>query len=126
MKTQRFAADLVMGKKRESPPAQAVILIQERRVSASIHPYEPVEASRSARVFARVELRRPLFLKWRDPFNLLHPEKKERLARGIVLHPSPPKKDLEIGGAGCEFLAGFSANEIDMLAALCREKGAKG
>lgn len=126
MTTFCFEASLTLGKKEETLPAQAVLLIQGQKVPASLRAYELSGEAKARLLFVQVSMRRPLALKWKDSFELLEGEKIEPIGRGVVLNPLMPEKGKFKKDAAVDFLLVLSGSEKDMLAGLCREKGIKG
>lgn len=126
MKTYRFEASLVLDKKEGTPPAQAALLIQGQKISASLRAYEPAAEAKAPQFFVQVSMRRPLSLKWKDSFELLEGDKMEPIGRGVVLNPLLPEKGKFRKDAAMDLLLALSGSEKDMLAGLCREKGTKG
>ncbi len=126
MRTQQFEAMVMLEHKEAVLPAQAALLIGEQKAVASLRFYGPGPEPKRGRLFLRVAARRPLTLKWNDPFAVLDSQKRERIGRGTVLNPNlqeEAKKDEEVDWA---FLLALSGDEMDMLAALCRKRGTSG
>jgi selenocysteine-specific elongation factor len=126
MKTYRFEAFLALEKKEGILPAQAVLFIQGQKVPASLRILEPAAETRAPRFFVQFSTRRPLSLKWREPFEVLEGKKMEPIGRGVVLNPFLPEKAKFRKDATIDFLLALSGTEKDMLAGLCRERGIKG
>jgi len=126
MRTQEFEASLALEDKEGFLPAQATLLIGEQRVLAALRIYGSGPEPKRGRLFLRAVARRPLTLKWKDPFAVLDSQKRERIGRGTVLNPGlqeEAKKNEEVDWA---FLLALSGDEMDMLGALCRKKGTGG
>jgi selenocysteine-specific elongation factor len=126
MNAHRFEASLVLGKMDRTPPAQAVLVVQGERIPVSFRIYESAAEAKAGRFFTQVSTRRPLSLKWKDPFDVLDEEKREVIGRGVVLNPFLPEKGKFGKEARLNFLGALSGSEEDMLAGLAREKGVTG
>ena len=126
MRTQQFDALVDLEDKDGSLPPQGTLLLGGEKAAAVLHVYGPGPEPIRGRLFVRAATRRRLTLKWRDAFALLGAQKRDKLGRGTVLNPAP----LSAAKAGKEvdwdFLRALSGDEPDMLAALCRKKGASG
>ena len=126
MRTQSFEALVVLDTPGASLPSQALILLQDQKVAASIQVYGPGPEPKPGRIFMEAIARRPLMLKWKDTLTVLDHQDRVRIGRATVLNPGfrgeeGPKKAVD-----WDFLLALSGGEGDMLEALCREKGIRG
>jgi len=126
MNAYRFEASLALDKMDRTPPAQAVLVVRGEKIPVSLRVYESAAEAKPGRLFTQVLTRRPLSLKWKDPFDVLDGEKREQIGRGVVLNPFLPEKGKFGKEARIIFLAALSGSEEDMLAGLAREKGISG
>ena len=126
MNTRRFEASLTLDKAALSLPRQAVLLTRGQKTPAGLRIYEQAGEAQARRFFVQVTTRRPLALKWKDPFEILEPGTGEPCGRGVVLNPFLPEKGKVKKEGRIDFLFALSGNEKDMIAGLGREKGVKG
>jgi selenocysteine-specific elongation factor len=126
MMTQFVEVSLAMARKGESPPSEALILVHGRKVPVSLRVYDFGASEDDARLLAALESRRPLDLKWGDPFELLDAEKKNPVGSGSVLNPLPPTKGRPAGQGDPDFLLALVGSEKEMVEALCLKKGISG
>ncbi len=126
MNTCRFEASVVLEKAAGTPPAQAVLVIRGQKVPAVLRLYEQAEEAEARRFFIQVSTRRPLSLKWKDPFEVLDMERSGSVGCGVVLNPFLPERGKFKKEARIDFLFALSGSEKEMLAGLSREKGTKG
>ncbi len=126
MRTACFEALLVLDEAAARVPSQALILFRGQKTAAAIRDYGPGPERRKGHVFIEASLRRPLMLKWRDPLAVLDAQDRDRVGRGMVLDPGFREKGRTRREADWDLLLSLSRNELDMLEALCREKGIRG
>jgi selenocysteine-specific elongation factor len=126
MRTQQFEAVVILEDKVGSLPARAALLLGEEKAVASIHVYGPGPEPRPGRFFLRVAVRRLLTVKWKETFALLDAQKREKIARGMVLDPGPTGEGMAGKEIDWDYFRALSGEEMDMLAALCRKKGTSG
>lgn len=125
MRTREFEASVQLEDKEGTVPAQAVLLLGGEKTAAALRVYGPGPEPERGRVFLRVVTRRPLTLKWKDPFAVLDAQKREKIGRGTVLNPGLFEEG-SLKEVDWDFLLALSGDELDMLAALCRKKGTSG
>jgi selenocysteine-specific elongation factor len=126
MRTQRFEAVLTLEKEGPALPAKTVLTFQGQKAPASLRVYGKPAGTGPGQFFALVLLRRPLFLKWGDTFEILEPEKLEVFGRGSVLNPFPAQGTHAQKGMDKDFLLALCGGEESMLEALCRRNAARG
>jgi selenocysteine-specific elongation factor len=126
MNAYRFEASMALEKIEGTLPAQAVFIIRGQKVSVALRFYEPEIKAKAGRFYIQVSTRRPLSLKWNDPFEVWDHEKRECIGRGVVLNPFLPEKGKFRKEARINLLSALSASEEDMLIGLSREKGTQG
>ena len=126
MRTREFEALVTLDDRDAALPSRTALLIAEQKVTAALYIYGPGPEPKRGRLFLRAVVRRPLALKWKDPFAVLDPQKRERIGRGTVLNPGLPEEEKTKKEVDWSLLLAFSGDETDMLAALCRKKGTSG
>ena len=126
MRTREFEALVTLDDRGETLPSQTALLIAEEKVTASLRIYGPGPEPKRGRLFLRAVVRRPLALKWKDPFAVLDTQKRERIGRGAVLNPGLPEEEKAKKEVDWDLLLALSGDEMDMLAALCRKRGTSG
>jgi selenocysteine-specific elongation factor len=126
MRTQQFEAVVERDDRGGDLPTQATLLLGEQKAVANLQTYGPGPEPRRGRLFVRVTARRPLTVKWRDSFAVIDAATRDRIARGTVLNPAPPKGGTSGKEVDWDFLRALTGGEMDMLAALCRKKGTSG
>ncbi len=126
MMTRLIEVSLAMVRKGESPASEALILVHGRKVPVSLRVYDFGISKDDARLLAALESRRPLDLRWGDPFELLDGETKNPVGSGAVLNPLPSGKGRSAGQGDRDFLLALAGSEKDMIEALCLKKGVSG
>lgn len=126
MRTREFEASVTLDERETALPSQAALLIVEQKVTAALRVYGPGPEPKRGRLFLRAAARRPLALKWKDSFAVLDAQKRGRIGRGTVLNPGLPEEEKAKKEPDWEMLLALSGDEMDMLAALCRNKGTSG
>jgi selenocysteine-specific elongation factor len=126
MITQFVEVSLDTARKGDSLPSEVLILVHGRKVPVSLRVYDFGVSEDDARLLAVLESRRPLDLKWGDPFELLDRETKNPAGSGAVLNPLPPAKGRPAAQGDRGFLLALAGSEKDMIEALCLKKGVSG
>jgi selenocysteine-specific elongation factor len=126
MRTHEFEALVTLEDRAGGLPSQATLLVGEQKATAGLRVYGPGPEPKRGRLFLQATARRPLTLRWKDPFAVLDMQKRERIGRGTVLNPGPfeegkAKKEVDWG-----FLLALAGEEMDMLDALSRKRGTSG
>jgi len=126
MKTKFFDALVNFLPQDKSCPLDTFLIVQGVEVSASFHFYNQTQKEKHNQFLARVCLRRPLSLKWRDKFEVQAKNKEERLGKVTVLDPASPKLKKAEMEKRISFLWHLVGDEKEMLFALSKEKGIRG
>ncbi len=126
MRTPRFEAVVLMDRPGVSLPPQALLLLRDQKVAASIRVFGLGPEPEPGRLFIEAVARRPLMLKWKDTLTVLDLQDKMRIGRGTVLNPGFAEEKTPTTAVDWDFLLGLSGDERNMLDALCRKKGVRG
>ncbi|MBS3819352.1 SelB C-terminal domain-containing protein [bacterium] len=104
----------------------APLLFKDQKVPVSFSFYSPKKKRRDDWHFIHVRSSQPLFLKWKDAFELQKPGRREILAQGRVLNPEGEEKGKTKPSGILSFLEQLSGNREQMILALAHKKGIKG
>lgn len=126
MRTNCFDAVVNFSPGERQMRINAILRVQGEKISASFHFYEPAQKETPVPRFVRVHTHQPLFLKWKDAFDVLEPGKKRILGKGHVLNPLSEKVTRTKIKKRIAFLEALQGNEKDMLFLLAQEKGIRG
>ncbi len=124
MKTSCFDAvvDFHPGERR----IEALIVYEKTAIPASIHFYKKIRRGEPGNIFARIHIRDPLLVKWKDQFEVLESGGRRRLGRGQVLDPYSEKMSPKKRKKRIVFLEKLRGNKREMLLALVQEGGMAG
>jgi len=126
MRTSCFDAVVNFSPGERKKSMDARIFFQGKKIPASFYFYGLAQKEKPALFFVRGHSHQPLFLKWKDRFEVEEPGKAGFIGEGRVLNPFSEK----ISGKKIEkrisLLNSLRGDEKEMLSALAQEKGQKG
>ncbi len=126
MKTVCFDAIVSFSPIEKEKPLYALLLVQGKKISTSFYFYGQIQKEKQGLFFVRVHSPKPLFLKWKDRFEVQEPGKKPLLGEGLVLNPFSEKISRRKIKKKIAFLECLQGEEKEMLFALVQEKGILG
>ena len=105
---------------------EARILIKGKKISATFHFYQEAQKGESELWLVRIHLHQPLFLKWKDDFEVQEPGQEAILGKGCVLNPDSEKITRTKIKRRVAFLESLRGEARDMILGLARKKGTQG
>jgi len=126
MKTDCFDAAVDFSAPGGMKALDAQIVLQVKKVQASFDFYEPRREKDRQLFFVRVHSHQPLFLKWKDTFQVKDRSKQRFFGKGQVLSPFSEKLTRKKARKRVEFLQDLLGNEKAALEALTEKKGIRG
>lgn len=125
-KTKSLDALVNFSPKDQSSPLSGFLIIQDVAVAASFLFYSQTQKKEPGQFLARVSLRRPLSLKWKQEFEVQAKDKKTLLGKAVVLDPYLLQRNKAKMEKRISFLWRLVGDEKEMLFALSQEKGIEG
>lgn len=126
MKTSCFDAELSLKPMRRLESFEALIIFRKSKIPCSFSFYQHFQKEKTTKFFVRIQSRDPLFLRWKDKFEVWKTGEKALLAEGKVLNPLPEKISQKKIKKRIAFLQRLQGNEKNMLLALIEERGMRG
>ncbi len=126
MKTDCFDAAVDFSSPGKDKPLNVKLLVGNKAVHASLCFY-PRTDKKDDRIFlARASLQQPLFLRWRDSFQVKEGRKRNLLGKGVVLSPFSEKLTPKKTRKRAAFLLRLLGERKEALEALAGRKGTQG
>lgn len=126
MKTSCFDAAVNFFPEGETKSLNALIILKKSKIPCSFYFYQHIQKGKPGEVFVRVNTREPLFLRWKDKFEVRDPGEKASLGEGKVLNPRSEKISPKKIKKRISYLKRLQGNEEEMLLTLIQDKGIQG